>query len=380
LSLSQVRAHGHHVSYDSTNGNAFKVEKGDMVRLFQQSPKGLYFFDTKISNDACVFVSTVENNRSNYTACDYSCALLAWKLQQNIGRPSTKTFLRIISDNLLPNCPITTQDVMNAAQILGPDVGSLEGKTVRRGPIPVSGNLVSIPAELMQMYRDVTLSGDIMFVNRIAFFVTKSRKIHFSIAELLRDQKNSTILKAIRQVKNTYRSRGFKITSLLMDNQFESLRGDIADLGITLNVVSNDEHVPDIERHIRMLKERTRCVYNDLLFQRMPARLIIEMVYYANFWLNNFPAADGISNTLSPRSNVLGTKIDYNKHCRLPFGAYAQVHEDHDNSMDTRTTGAIAMRPTGNDQGGYYFFSLTSGLRPNRNNWTVLPMPADVID
>jgi hypothetical protein len=48
LSLAQVWAHGHHVSYDSTNGNTFKVEKGDTIRLFQQSPKGLYFFDTKI--------------------------------------------------------------------------------------------------------------------------------------------------------------------------------------------------------------------------------------------------------------------------------------------------------------------------------------------
>jgi hypothetical protein len=176
LSLAQVCAHSHHVSYDSTNGNTFKVEKGDSVQLFQQSPKGLYFFDTKISKDACVFVSTVENNHSNYTTRDYSRALLARKLQQNIGRPSTKIFLQIISNNLLPNCPVTTQDVLNAECILGPDVGSLKGETVRRWPIPVADHLVSIPAELMQMYCEVTLSGDIMFVNWIAFFVTKSRK------------------------------------------------------------------------------------------------------------------------------------------------------------------------------------------------------------
>jgi Reverse transcriptase (RNA-dependent DNA polymerase) len=56
-----------------------------------------------------------------------------------------------------------------------------------------------------------------------------------------------------------------------------------------------------------------------------------------------------------------------------------QTHEDHDNTMSTRTIGAIALRPTGNDQGGYYFFSLSSGRVLNRNHWTELPMPADVI-
>jgi hypothetical protein len=48
--------------------------------------------------------------------------------------------------------------------------------------------------------------------------------------------------------------------------------------------------------------------------------------------------------------------------------------------MATRTTGAIALRPTGNDQGGYYFFSLATSRRLNRNRWTALSMPAKVID
>ena len=95
---------------------------------------------------------------------------------------------------------------------------------------------------------------------------------------------------------------------------------------------------------------------------------------------NSFPAEDGISPTLSPRAIVIGTLIDYNKHCKLEFGTYVQVHEEHDNSMATRTTGAIALRPTGNEQGGYYFYSLTSGRVLNRNHWTALPMPAEVID
>jgi hypothetical protein len=77
---------------------------------------------------------------------------------------------------------------------------------------------------------------------------------------------------------------------------------------------------------------------------------------------------------------MTGQYGDYNLHCRLQFGEYAQVHESHDNSMLWRTTGATALRPTGNIQGGYYFMSLTTGKRLSRKAWTALPMPGEVID
>jgi len=56
-----------------------------------------------------------------------------------------------------------------------------------------------------------------------------------------------------------------------------------------------------------------------------------------------------------------------------------QTHEDHNNSMAPRTTGAISLRPTGNFQGGYYFYSLNTGKHLNQYSWTELPMPAVVI-
>ena len=48
--------------------------------------------------------------------------------------------------------------------------------------------------------------------------------------------------------------------------------------------------------------------------------------------------------------------------------------------MAARTIGAIALRPTGNTQGRYFFFSLTTGRVLNRGRWTSLPMPNKVID
>ena len=104
------------------------------------------------------------------------------------------------------------------------------------------------------------------------------------------------------------------------------------------------------------------------------------MVYNCVFWLNSFLHKDGVHSKISPRAIMMGQRITYDKHCRLEFGTYVQTHEKHDNSLEPRTSGAIALRPSGNEQGGHYFISLHTGKRILRNNWTVLPMPNDVVD
>ena len=107
--------------------------------------------------------------------------------------------------------------------------------------------------------------------------------------------------------------------------------------------------------------------------------MVAELIYSCVFWLNSFPARDGVSDTLSPRAIVTGSEIDFNKHCKLEFGAYVQAHKEHNNTIATQITGAIALCLTGNAQGGYFLYSLSTGRVLNRNNWTALPMPQDVI-
>ena len=104
------------------------------------------------------------------------------------------------------------------------------------------------------------------------------------------------------------------------------------------------------------------------------------MLYAANYWLNMFPRKGAISPTMSPRTLLTGLTMNYNRHCRLEFGEYVQTHEEHDNSLNPRTIGTLALRPTGNVQGGYFFFSLTTGKVINQMRWTAIPMPQEVID
>ncbi|CAB9530779.1 expressed unknown protein [Seminavis robusta] len=189
----------------------------------------------------------------------------------------------------------------------------------------------------MERYQSVTLSGDIMKVNKIPFMVTINTAIKFGTTEVIKNQKATTIMTAITHVYNVYRGRGFNVKDMGMDGEFEPLRGNLASIGITLNTASRDEHVPDIERRIRTIKERARSTYNTLPFNKLPAQMTVQMVYHSNFWLNVFTPSPGVSGLISPRELMTGQRIDYNKHCKLEYGAYAQVHEQHDNSITFRS-------------------------------------------
>jgi hypothetical protein len=135
----------------------------------------------------------------------------------------------------------------------------------------------------MRQYREAVVAADVIYVNKVAFLVLISRSIKFCSAELLLNRQVATILTSIKRIASLYKKRGFTLTTLLMDGEFEPLRGDLADMGITLNTASRDEQVPEIERHICTLKERIRCVYNTQPFKRVPAQMVVGMVYYGTF-------------------------------------------------------------------------------------------------
>ena len=148
-----------------------------------------------------------------------------------------------------------------------------------------------------------------------------------------------------------------------------------------MNITTADSHVGEVERSIRTIKERLRACVHGLPFRRLPKVVIVAMISDCVRCLNQFPRVTGISSTMSPSTIVRGTPPpDFNA-MRIEFGAYAQVFEDHDptNTPRGRSLGAIALNPTGNTQGDYYFLSLSTGARISRHAWTELPLPDTAI-
>ena len=79
---------------------------------------------------------------------------------------------------------------------------------------------------------------------------------------------------------------------------------------------------------------------------------------------------------------MTGTTIDFKKHCKIEFGAYAKAHDKTfpRNSTQPRTEPAICLGPTGNLQVSYWFLTLCTGRRIKRRTFTPLPVPTRVID
>ena len=118
--------------------------------------------------------------------------------------------------------------------------------------------------------------------------------------------------------------------------------------------------------------------YITLPFRSMPQRLLIEMFYWVIFWITIFPEDAGIFKSISPRAIITDLELDFHNHCKVESIEYVQTHEQHDNSVEDRTIGALALCPPGNKQGGHYFLSLLTGLVLNRIKGTPIPMPEEV--
>ena len=49
---------------------------------------------------------------------------------------------------------------------------------------------------------------------------------------------------------------------------------------LKLNITSKNEHVPEAERAIRLVKERTRCVRHTLPFKAVPRSMVAAIVLF----------------------------------------------------------------------------------------------------
>jgi Reverse transcriptase (RNA-dependent DNA polymerase) len=383
LALSNVIKQ-YRVTYDSDD-RMFVVHRkaaGKPNMEFRMHESGLHFYDPRGKDFN--FVNTVSGNKEGFTQRQIKDAEVARTLYATLSYPSWKDFKWVIRSNQIKDCPVTVQDVDNALKIWGKNIAALKGKTTRSKPNPVTEDFVKVPTELLQLHKEVFLTFDIFFVNKIPFFLTLSRKICFTAVNHLMDRTVPEIFKAFKEIYQYYLHRGFRITTVHADGEFSPLKTLIESIpgGPMVNLASRNEHVPEIERRIRVVKERSRATRHSLPFKRLPKLLTIHIVFHAVKLLNFFPTRGGISDTLSPKTIMSGETLDYKKHLCLQIGQYCQVHEEvaPRNSMNPRTKGAIALGPSGNLQGGFKFMALDTGKKIIRRSWDVIPMPDLVID
>ena len=251
------------ITMDTSQERAMLLHHGDKVFKFIECIDGLYYLDTNLKSKSTVsnysFINTVEGNKSQFTKRDIAGADRAREIQGQLAWPSDTAFQTIVNNNLINNSPITPDDVQRATYIHGPAAPLLQGSTTRNKPTQVQVQKLTIPPSILQHYPNLQLYVDFFFVNNMPMLHTKTSKIDFLTVQTGKNRTTQSILKGLKSVINVYTKRGFNITDIHGDNEFdiEELKDRLHPAN--LHIYGKVEHVGTIERSIRTVKQRCRA-------------------------------------------------------------------------------------------------------------------------
>jgi hypothetical protein len=373
------------VSFDGKK-NMFIVKNDDDEYLFKGKNK-LYIYDPlkhhdfnhiENNNSDVALVQTVESNEMLYTKRQVEDAKLSRTIMKRLGYPSIDSMIRGFANGAVLNSPITAADIHRASKIYGTDLATLKGKTVT-----VKSIMNKIEEAMPKvMNADIILCVDLIFINGLCFLITVSEDLGLLMTQYLASRSIQNLKTSLDDMISTYRSENFTVKCIKTDGEgaIGALKSHLNDQGIVVNTSSKNQHVPQIERKARQIKERVRAHIAVLPF-KLTTQLLICLVYFCVQSINLF-AQRTQNHCMSPREMFTGRKLDLKRDCKIEFGEYAQIHEDNivKNNMQARTSDAIAVRMRGNNQGTVEFLSLSTWKIVSRDRWTSLPMPRSVID
>ena len=171
----------------------------------------------------------------------------------------------------------------------------------------------------------------------------KSRVYKFHGINACRGRCKFLTRSAIKAYLNKFGVRGVSVTTIYGDNELENIVEAVRPIHV--EIFGHGQHVGDLERCVRTVKEGCRCTTSNLndTYKRMPRVVIDAMVKDKIHWLNIFPPTDYIHPHTGPAGLMLGTGLPNAKHPQLDFGIYFQVYENTKNNMTFRSVGDIAL-------------------------------------
>jgi hypothetical protein len=108
-----------------------------------------------------------------------------------------------------------------------------------------------------------------------------------------------------------YLQQGFQIVFFEGNGEFAPLEAWMATVygAPKLNLASANEHIPEIERNIWVIKEWVRAVIHSIPFNSFPARMLVHAVLFVTKQLILFPVKGGLSSKLSPMQIMSGKGV-----------------------------------------------------------------------
>ena len=304
---------------------------------------------------------------------------------RKVGNPSLMDAVRMTSS--MKNCPVTASDCRRAVYIYGRSLESIRGKTTTSNPKVVKLEEAVLP----DLTQDITIGVDLLYANGEVFLLSVSS--HLDVAIITHLGHNSipgvkagpNLLRTLELHTSRYTSKRFHVTGMIIDNEsgVSPILPDLKAKGLYVDPVGAGDHVTPVERKIRTIKERVRGMMSTSPF-RVCKALLIGLVIWAVAVVNIAPTKGGVAGSC-PSESFLGRKIDLKRDFRVVWGTYCETTEPIDNAKKNRpdvarTRPGIAMFPTGNANGSWYFYSTETMKIVSRTKWTELRMTPSIIE
>jgi hypothetical protein len=169
----------------------------------------LHYFDQRDSKFASV--NTVSENKAGFMKRQIKDAEVAISLYSKLNYPSRKDFKWIIWSNQIKDCPVTVKHVDTAFKIWGKNFMALNGKTTWTKPDPVARDFVKVAVEQLKLHKEVHITANLFFANKIPFFLILSHKICFRAINHLADVTVPQIFMAFKEIYSTISNVAFAL-------------------------------------------------------------------------------------------------------------------------------------------------------------------------
>ena len=323
------------------------------------------------------YVETVTGNKARYTRREGAAAEAGKDLLSKFAHGSWKGVTDQVERGIR-NLPIAGADMRRAKTIWKLTEASMKGKTNRKKPLIVTPDLGVRVTQVQQ-----TLSVDIMFVYRMPILLGLLTPLALvQVHDLADDRGASSVGPGITKFVSTARGRGFDVKFIRTDGE-----GAIAALtvelenehGLVVEPTGSGTHVEEVERMCQTLKKRVRCHFHDLPFV-MCRMLLRRNVIFCARGINMVASRTSVDK-VSPLEQFTGRRIDAKIDLRVSFGDYVQaINPAKDNQVENSNThGCIAVRQTGSLTGSVEMWRIGTRSFVKRDQFTVLPMPDEVI-
>ena len=280
ISMGKLQKDGYNIR---TENEGILVSKNEDNYFFRLNKEKLYCLDTEYSNEAVeMIISEGQRERSRKVL----------ELQAALGFPSDLYLKRALDHGTIAGCDLTTKDLEIARKLFGPLPEKYIGKMTE-----VSSSKNNAPNNEIVGSK---LHCDLMFLRGALggwiFLVAVDDATGYIVIEELSDQKEVTLVNALKRVVGIYKSYNHYVKEIVSDSgsNFVAAEVKMNIAGIRSIIRPTGTHAKIAERAIRKIKDTARSMLASLEYQ-LPGFLYGELVMEASKNCNYVPNSKTIT-------------------------------------------------------------------------------------